>query len=237
MPVITWQCLLKMPSPNLEIACFNADSAVVAELGGADRIELCDAIDEGGTTPTIETILEVCDRSSIDVYVMIRPRGGDFTYSPEEFDGMRQTISYLKNKGVNGFVFGIVHADKTIDVRRNKELVELAKPLPCTFHRAFDQVPDPLASLEDVIACGFQNLLTSGNYTTALEGINHLENLITKAAGRITIMPGGGVRSVNIRLLKEKLNTTFFHSSAITDHSGFANLGEVAALKQNLNAL
>jgi copper homeostasis protein len=225
-----------MPHPKLEIACFNVDSAVIAELGGADRIELCDDMEQGGTTPSIDTILKVCDTSSLDVYVMIRPRGGDFVYSTEEFEEMKQSISYLKNKGMNGFVFGIVHPDKTVDAIRNKELVELAKPLPCTFHRAFDQVPDPLIALEDVIACGFKNILTSGNYPTALKGINDLEHLIEKAAGRITIMPGGGVRSGNIMALKEKLNTTFFHSSAITDHSEFAELSEVRALKQQLDA-
>ncbi|MES2132040.1 MAG: copper homeostasis protein CutC [Bacteroidota bacterium] len=221
---------------KLEIACFNADSAVIAELGGADRIELCDNMTEGGTTPTIETILEVRDNSKLELYIMVRPRGGDFLYSAEEFTEMENTISYLKNTGINGFVFGVLHSDKTVDTLRNKELVELAKPLPCTFHRAFDQVSDPLAALEEVITCGFHNILTSGNYPTAIEGIDDLERLIEKAAGRITIIPGGGVRSGNIRTLKEKLNTSFFHSSAMTAHTGFAELQEVRALKQQLNA-
>lgn len=225
-----------MPKPKLEIACFNADSAVIAELGGADRIELCDSLAEGGTTPAIETILEVCDNSSLDVYVMIRPRGGDFMYSQEEFEEMKNTIFYLKNKGMDGFVFGILRAGGTVDVIRNKELVELAQPLPCTFHRAFDQVTDPFNALEEVIHCGFQNILTSGNYPTALEGMNDLARLIEKAGGRICIIPGGGVRSGNIKTLKEKLHTDFFHSSALIADTGIADLNEIRALKQQLNA-
>lgn len=239
MRPIILKCLTKknnMSNPKLEIACFNADSAIIAELGGADRIELCDGLAEGGTTPAIETILEVCDNSSLDVYVMIRPRGGDFMYSTTEFEGMKNTISNLKHKGMDGFVFGILCADGTVDVARNKELVELAKPLPCTFHRAFDQVTNPLNALEDVIHCGFKNILTSGNYPTALEGMNDLERLIEKAGARICIIPGGGVRSGNIKALKEKLHTNFFHSSAITVDTGFADLNEVRALKQQLNA-
>lgn len=224
-----------MPNPKLEIACFNTDSAVIAELGGADRIELCKNREEGGTTPDIETILEVRHNCTIDLYIMVRPRGGNFVYSAEEFELMKETILSLKHKNVDGFVFGMLHTNGTVDITRNKELVELAKPLPCTFHRAFDQVTDLLTALEDVISCGFESILTSGRHATAIEGIIDLELLLSHAKHRIHIMPGGGIRSENIKVLREKLNALFFHSSAIIGSQEFAVLNEVAALKKHLH--
>lgn len=219
---------------KLEIACFNPESALIAQQGGADRIELCDNIKEGGTTPDFEITEQTRKNLNIDLYVMIRPRGGDFVYSDEEFQQMKKEILRFKELGVNGFVFGILNPDKTVNFDRNSELVALAKPFPCTFHRAFDEVNDVFQSLETVVQCGFSTLLTSGTMPNVIEGISVLKKLVEKADNRITVMPGGGLRSTNIDMLKELTNAAFFHSSAITDGSETASIDEVKSLKANL---
>ncbi|WP_300976713.1 copper homeostasis protein CutC [Flavobacterium sp.] len=215
---------------NLEIACFNVESAVIAQKNGANRVELCDEMNEGGTTPSKEAVMDAREKLTIDMNVMIRPRGGNFVYSDAEFEQMKQEIIAYKKFKVDGFVFGILNQDNSINVERNKELVFLAKPLPCTFHRAFDVVPDVYNSLETVIDCGFQNILTSGQAPNVMEGIAVLEQLAKKAGNRITIMPGGGVRSSNVTLLKEKMNTSYYHSSAITNETETADGKEVNAM-------
>lgn len=141
----------------------------------------------------------------------------------------------MKNVGVDGFVFGILNEDDLIHQQKNKELVELAKPFPCTFHRAFDEVFDYEKALEDVIDCGFSTILTSGTKPNVIEGIQILKQLVEKASNRITIMPGGGLRSSNSIELKKVLNTNFYHSSAITDKGEIVNYNEVTALKSALN--
>lgn len=219
---------------KLEIACFNPESALIAQQGGADRIELCDSIREGGTTPDFEITRQIRERVTIPLYVMIRPRGGNFVYSEEELQQMKKDIQHFKKLGVDGFVFGILNADKTINVPQNSELVAFAKPLPCTFHRAFDEVHDVFQSLEAVIQCGFSTLLTSGTMPNVTEGVSVLQQLVRKANNRITIMPGGGLRSGNIKMLRQQTNTGFYHSSAITDGSEIANSDEVKALRANL---
>ncbi len=219
---------------KLEIACFNAQSALIAQQGGADRIELCDNIKEGGTTPNLEITKQTLEKVTIPLYVMIRPRGGNFVYSEEEFQQMKNEIRQFKALGVNGFVFGILNHDRTVNTKQNAELVAMAKPLPCTFHRAFDAVTDVLLSLEDVIQCGFSTILTSGTMPNVVEGITVLQHLVEKANNRITIMPGGGLRSTNINLIQKQTNAGFYHSSAITDGSEIANIDEVKALKSNL---
>lgn len=215
---------------NLEIACFNVESAVIAQKNGANRVELCDEMNEGGTTPSKEAVMDAREKLTIDMNVMIRPRGGNFVYSDAEFEQMKQEIIAYKKYKVDGFVFGILNQDNSINVERNKELVFLAKPLPCTFHRAFDVVPDVYNSLETVIDCGFQNILTSGQAPNVMEGIAVLEQLAKKAGNRIIIMPGGGVRSSNVTLLKEKMNTSYYHSSAITNETEIADGKEVNAM-------
>lgn len=219
---------------KLEIACFTSESAVIAQQGGANRIEFCTNLKEGGTTPDLDATKKLCSEISVDLYVMIRPRGGNFEYSEEEFQQMKAEIRQFKTIGVNGFVFGILNHDKSIDLQRNTELVELAKPFPCTFHRAFDEVKDVLQSLECVIQCGFSTILTSGTMPNVVEGISVLKQLNDKANNRIVIMPGGGLRSSNIKLLQEQTNAGFYHSSAITQGGETANLEEVKALKKNL---
>lgn len=219
---------------TLEIACFNLESAIIAQIGGADRVELCDNIQEGGTTPDFETTKLARVALSIDLFVIIRPRGGDFVYSEEEFQQMKEQIIQFKEIGVNGFVFGILKEDGSVNKEQNAALVALAEPLPCTFHRAFDVAKNVFESLEDVIDCGFMTILTSGQEKNVVEGIDVLTELVKKANNRITIMPGGGLRSSNIGLIKEKTNAVFYHSSAIVDGSETADNDEVNTLKANL---
>jgi copper homeostasis protein len=185
----------------------------------------------GGTTPALRDIAEVRALLHIDLNVMIRPRGGDFVYSEEEFAQMKQEVTAIKAMGVDGLVFGVLNADNTIDVQRNRELLDLAAPLPCTFHRAFDAVLNKEHALEDVIQCGFTTILTSGCELNVDFGLNNLIELVRLASDRITIMPGGGLRSTNIADIASKTGTHYFHSSAITDGSDTAVAEEVKALK------
>jgi len=221
---------------KVEIACFNLESALIAQKYGADRIELCADMLVGGTTPTIETIQQARKNLSIDLYVMIRPRGGNFVYSETEFEQMKSEIETIKKLGVNGFVFGILKEDKTINLEQNKVLVELAKPFSCTFHRAFDAVSNYEKALEDVISCGFSTILTSGTFPNVMEGKEVLKQLVIQANNRIEIMPGGGLRSTNISELNETVKANWYHSSAITDGSETANSEEIIQLKKKLQS-
>ena len=221
---------------KLEIACFNLESALIAQENGADRVELCAEMNLGGITPSLQLIKEARKKLSIDLYVMIRPRGGNFVYSEEEFELMKNQILEIKKLNINGFVFGILNSDNTINKDQNKELVELAKPFPCTFHRAFDAVVNPFEALEELMECGFQTILTSGNAPNVNEGINQLELLVQKANNRIHIMPGGSLRTSNIDEIKKKTKANFFHTSAITDATEIANPIEIQKLKAILNA-
>ncbi|WP_338408001.1 copper homeostasis protein CutC [uncultured Flavobacterium sp.] len=219
---------------QLEIACFNLNSAIIAQKNGVNRVELCAGFEVGGTTPKKKEVVEFIKLLSIDLYVMIRPRGGDFIYSDDEFSIMKNEIKTFKELKVTGFVFGILNEDKTINLPQNKELIELAKPFPCTFHRAFDEVPDAFQSLENVIDCGFTTILTSGQAQNAVAGIELITELVKKANNRIFIMPGGSLRSSNVRLIQQNTKARFFHSSAIIDESQMANAEEIIALKTNL---
>ena len=220
---------------KLEIACFNLRAALIAHENMADRIELCSDISVGGLTPEYDTVTAARTKLSVDLFVMIRPRGGDFVYSEKEFKQMKKDIIQLKKMRVDGFVFGILNDNKTVNKKQNKELVKLAAPLPCTFHRAFDEVSNPRQALEDIIECGFKTILTSGQKSTVVDGINLLTELIHKAENRIVIMPGGGVRSSNISLLKNKIETAYFHSSAIIDNGEYPNIKEIQLLRKKLN--
>lgn len=219
---------------KLEIACFNLQSALIAQKNGADRVELCDGIAVGGTTPDLEIVEEVRRLISIDLNVMIRPRGGNFVYTNEEFEQMKSEILAFKKLNVDGFVFGILNENNSVNLVRNSELVTLAFPNSCTFHRAFDEVSDYEQSLEDIINCGFQTILTSGQKPNVVDGIEQLSELVSKADNRITIMPGGGLRSTNVHIIQQKTNAKFYHSSAINDGSEIANSQEVFNLKNNL---
>lgn len=216
---------------KIEIACFNAESAMIAFENGADRIELCDGLAEGGTTPDFETVKQLRRKISIPLFVMIRPRGGDFTYSDAEFEQMKNDLTQLKSLQVDGFVFGILDENDEVNKEQNKELAELAKPYPCTFHRAFDRAKDLENSLEKVIECGFTTILTSGQKPNVSEGKENLKKLVELSAGKIEILVGGGLRSTNIEDIRDFTKAEYFHSSAITDGGAFADAYEVAALK------
>ena len=223
-----------MKKNQLEIACFNYESALIAQENGADRIELCENMQLGGTTPNSILAVRVREQLSIKMHVIIRPRGGDFIYTDEEVAEMKQDIKQFKKLGVDGFVFGILKPDGKVNKRQNKELVNLAHPLSCTFHRAFDVVKNVEKCLEDVIDCGFKTILTSGQGINVEEGISALAQIQKLASDRIEIMPGGGLRSSNIKLLQEQLEPTFYHSSAITDKTETANPEEIKELRNFL---
>jgi copper homeostasis protein len=216
---------------KIEIACFNPESAIIAFENGADRIELCDGLSEGGTTPTFETVKQLRETINIPIFVMIRPRGGNFTYSDSEFEQMKSELIQLKSLQVDGFVFGILDENEQVNMAQNKALVELAHPLPCTFHRAFDRTRDLEDSLENVIECGFTTILTSGQMPNVSEGKENLKTLVAFSNGRIQILVGGGLRSANIQEIREYTNAVYFHSSAITDGGSFADADEIVALK------
>ena len=221
---------------KIEIACFNLESALIAQKAGVDRVELCADMSVGGTTPTVEIIQQARENLTIDLYVMIRTRGGNFVYSGAEFEQMKSEIEAIKKLGVNGFVFGILKDDNTINIEQNKVLVELANPFPCTFHRAFDAISDYEKAVEDVISCGFSTILTSGTFPNVMEGKEVLKQLVNQAKNRIEIMPGGGLRSTNISEINEMVDANWYHSSAITDGSEIASPEEIVQLKKKLQS-
>jgi copper homeostasis protein len=219
----------------LEVACFNVQSAIVASEAGANRIELCDNADVGGTTPPLKWLAELHGIVKVPINVMIRPRGAEFIYTEPEFQTMKDAINAFKStRMVSGFVFGVLKHDRTIDVERTAELVNLAAPLPCTFHRAFDETIDLAKALEDVIDCGIQSILTSGGASNAVHACETLAQLVKKADGRVVIMPGGGVRSTNIASLKEETNASAYHSSALLGSDSVANALEIGQMRMTV---
>lgn len=199
---------------TLEICAGSVASCIAAQEGGATRIELCDNLLEGGTTPSYATIALAREKVNIDLYPIIRPRGGDFLYDDLEYATMQKDIQLCKELGCNGVVIGLLTADGRVDVPRTKALVELAWPLGVTFHRAFDMTADPMQALEDVISTGCERILTSGQRNTAIEGTTLLKTLVEKSAGRIAIMVGSGVRANNIAALIQATGATEYHTTA-----------------------
>lgn len=199
---------------KLEICASSFTSAIIAEKAGANRIELCENINEGGTTPSYGTLKLVKQHVKIATYVLIRPRSGDFFYTEDEFDIIKQDILLCKELGYEGVVVGILTSDGKVDIQRTKALVELAKPMGVTFHRAFDACKDPEEALEAVIETGCERILTSGLKNTVIEGTENLKRLIVQAASRIIIMPGSGIKSTNIKFLKELIPANEWHASA-----------------------
>jgi copper homeostasis protein len=199
----------------IEVVVYNIESAMKAQEGGADRVELCDNPGEGGTTPSAGTIESVRQNLNIDVYVMIRPRGGDFCYSNYEFHAMKRDISQCQKSSVDGLVFGILNPDGSMDKKRCQELIARSRPLKVTCHRAFDMARDPFEALEDCIEVGFNRILTSGRELQALKGIGLLAELVKKAAGRIEIMAGSGVNEESVEEIVRESAVREIHFSAV----------------------
>jgi copper homeostasis protein len=199
---------------TLEICANSIQSALAAQAGGAGRIELCQNLEQGGITPSYGLIREVKKRLSIPVLVLIRPRPGDFIYTEEEFNSIKSDIEACKKLGCEGVVTGILDKDGNVDTERCAELVNLARPMQLTFHRAFDCCADPFSALQDIIGSGFDRILTSGMADHALEGAPLLAQLVQQAGGRIAIMPGAGITVLNIREIAEITGASEFHTSA-----------------------
>jgi copper homeostasis protein len=203
-----------MQNTELEICCFNLESARIAADTGADRVELCADPSGGGTTPALGLIKAVRKKISTALFPIIRIRGGDFLFSDEEFEVMLHDVESCKSAGCDGVVVGMLLSDGRIDKMRVSVLVEKAYPLGVTFHRAFDWTRNPFESLEDVIDTGCERILTSGQQPTAMLGAALIKDLVKQADGRISIMPGSGVRASNISSLRKETGANEFHSSA-----------------------
>lgn len=198
---------------TLEIIAFSLDSCRVIEACGIHRIELCANPADGGTTPSYGVVKAAREAVGIDLFPIIRPRGGDFLYSDEEYMAMVSDVKMCKQLGCNGVVLGLLHRDGSIDVKRVAHLVSAAYPMEVTFHRAFDHCRDPFEALEQLVQVGCGRVLTSGQQPTAAEGADMLVQLVRAAADRIVIMPGSGVRPENIRELAQKTGAREFHAS------------------------
>ncbi|OBT51007.1 hypothetical protein VE04_08163 [Pseudogymnoascus sp. 24MN13] len=219
----------------LEIACFNAPSALIAASAGADRIELCADRSVGGTTPLLADLEAITAEVKIPVMVMIRPRGGDFIYSDEEFRQMKEDVERFRGAGADGFVFGILKEEggkMVVDGERNGELVDLARPLPCTFHRAVDATSDYHSAIRDVADCGFTTVLTSGGILgDVVWGYGNLPDF---GEGELVIMPGGGVRREVLEVLVRETRCRWFHSSGIVEDGEVVCGEEVGGMKEVL---
>jgi copper homeostasis protein len=198
---------------EIEICCGSIQSAANAKAGGAVRIELCQGLIEGGTTPSPATIDYAVRELGLQVFVLVRPRSGDFCYNELEIKTMKKDVEYCKKAGVAGIVVGFLHPDGTIDTELTKRFVRLAAPLPVTFHRAFDRCTEPLKALEQIIDCGCARVLTSGCQPTAMEGAELLKQLVQQANGRIKILAGSGVTPENAAELKRLTNVPEIHGS------------------------
>jgi len=183
----------------VEVCAESYEHAVKAEKAGADRIELCKDLHLDGLTPDYQTAKNTIEKLNIPVFILIRPRKGDFVYSNEEFELMKRDILKFKEIGCKGIVSGILNDDKTIDIERTKELVKLSRPLEFTFHRAFDVVKDPLSEIENLVEIGVNRILTSGQKDKAMDGLVLLEKLDNISDKRIIIMPGSGISKNNLK--------------------------------------
>ncbi|MHB8500198.1 MAG: copper homeostasis protein CutC [Candidatus Acidiferrales bacterium] len=211
----------------LEISVESVDAAVAAERGGAQRIEFCSNAREGGTTPSSELLRAVRERVRLPIFSMIRPRGGNFFYSDAEYEAMRRAIEIAKESQMDGVVLGLLNADGHIDVERSAQFVERARPLPVTYHRAFDECGDLRKSLEDVIRTGAARVLTSGGKRTATEALGAIGELVRTAGERLIVMPGSGIHAGNIR-------DAVAETGAREYHAGFSSV--VVHPAENLTA-
>jgi copper homeostasis protein len=198
----------------LEVCAFHIQSCLIAERAGAARVELCDNPVEGGTTPSYGTIRGVREKIGILLYPILRPRSGNYFYSDEEFAILKEDIAVCRELGCDGISVGAQTIDSTIDTERLKRVVEWAGPMGVTCNRVFDCTPDPVKALEDIIACGCERVLTSGQKSAAPDAGTLLGKLVAQAAGRIIIMPGAGIKSSNIARLCRESGASEFHASA-----------------------
>lgn len=199
------------PAYVLEVCIDSVTSAIAAETGGAARVELCQNLFEGGTTPSIGAIYNACEKTNIKVNVIIRPRGGDFCYSVDEMQVMKGDILALKETGVNGVVIGALKPDGHIDLEHCRELIDLARPLEVTYHRAFDVTPDPRKSLEELIELKVDRVLTSGQEPSVLEGVELIAELVRLAGEDLIVMPGAGITEKNLPRIVRKTRAKEYH--------------------------
>jgi copper homeostasis protein len=201
-----------VPAPVLIEACLDSvDSAAAAERGGAGRIELCDSLADGGTTPSAGMITAVTMRVSVPVFVIIRPRGGSFVHGASELDVMRRDIDAARRLGAAGLVFGVLRPDRSVDAASLRLLMDSAEDMPVTFHRAFDMTPDRMEGLEALVDAGVARVLTSGGAQTAIEGAEEIAALVRQADGRIVVMAGGGVREPHVAELVRRTGVGEIH--------------------------
>jgi copper homeostasis protein len=209
---VAWFFLVSEPRVLLEAVVENADAAVAAEQAGASRLELCANLQADGTTPDARVLQAIVERVGIPVWVMIRPRAGDFVYSDDELRACEQSILELATGGASGFVFGALRPDRTVQAGATSRIVECAHGLPVTFHRAFDHAPDLAVALEDVVMAGVTRVLTSGGAPTAIDGVATLASLVRQSRGRAVIMAGGGVRAHNVTEIVKQARVSEVHA-------------------------
>jgi copper homeostasis protein len=205
---------------TFEVCVESAEGAVAAQAGGAHRVELCSDLLEGGLTPSHGTLAVARARLQIGIMAMVRPRGGDFCYSAVEFDVMKEDLLAARRLGANGVVFGVLTPDGTVDRDRTAELIALARPLPVTFHRAFDVTRDPFEALETLIALGVDRVLTSGQEPSVLEGLDLIAELVRRAAGRIVVMPGGGITERTMGRIAAASGASELHFASLEPREG-----------------
>lgn len=203
-----------MEGITMEVCCYNLESAVNAETAGADRIELCANRYQGGTTPSYGMLEVVRKYIRIPVFAMIRPRGGDFLYGKDELEVMLHDIQMAKELGMEGVVMGVLRKDGQVDIEVMRRLIEITKPLEITFHRAFDLTPDPMKSLEDLISLGVDRVLTSGQQSSAYEGLEVIKSLVETSQGAISVMPGAGISEDSVLQILQHTGAKEFHTSA-----------------------
>ena len=222
---------------EIEICCGSIQSAANAKASGAVRVELCQGLVEGGTTPSPATIRYAVHELGLQVFVLVRPRDGDFCYNELEIKTMEDDVAFCKEAGVAGIVVGFLHPDGSIDTELTRRFVELSAPLPVTFHRAFDECKEPLNALEQIIDCGCKRILTSGCKPTAIEGAEMLQQLVKQADGRITILAGSGVTSDNAVALRDKTGVSEIHGSCKVTRPDGAWETDAEAVKSLLQRL
>ncbi|MFT5846409.1 copper homeostasis protein CutC [Psychroserpens sp.] len=225
----------------LEICANSYQSAKNAQTAGAKRIELCSELSIGGITPSYGLIKQVIEELDIETFVLIRPRSGNFYYSDTEFEIIKNNIKICKDLGCHGIVSGVLNEDKTIDIKRTQELIGLSKPLPFTFHRAFDVVPNPEDALEQLIKLGVLRILTSGQHPKAIDGLEHLKALKVQAKNRITLLVGSGINSQNAKLFKDADFEEIHASASEVKHTEssvyFGNTPQTVSSIQEIKAI